>query len=72
MLAKQLGELVRCVEDCSSMLEELDKEAMSVDANPADPVKLGMRLKALCRRGTARCQQVSESVSLGKRIPKNR
>mmetsp|Transcript_86095 Transcript_86095/g.172394 ORF Transcript_86095/g.172394 Transcript_86095/m.172394 type:complete len:455 (+) Transcript_86095:2161-3525(+) len=53
----QLGELVRCCEDCSELLELLDKEAMSVNANPSDAVALGMRLKALCRRGTAKCQQ---------------
>jgi len=53
----QLGELVRCLEDCETLLTTLDKEAMSPDAVPDDPVQGGMRIKALARRGTALCQQ---------------
>jgi len=53
----QLGELVRCVEDCDTLLATLDMEAMGVDANPGDVVKLSMRVKALARRGAAKCSQ---------------
>merc|ERR1719181_1681399 len=53
----QLGELVRCIEDCDQLMQRLDEESMHANANPNDPVKLAMRLKALARRGTALCQQ---------------
>jgi dyslexia susceptibility 1 candidate gene 1 protein len=53
----QLGELVRCIEDCDALLTALDVESMGVDANPSDVSKLGMRVKALTRRGAAKCAQ---------------
>jgi dyslexia susceptibility 1 candidate gene 1 protein len=53
----QLGELVRCIEDCDALITALDIESMGVDANPADISKLSMRVKALARRGAAKCAQ---------------
>lgn len=53
----QLGELVRCLEDCEHLLTTLDTIAMSPDAVPDDPIHGAMRVKALARQGTALCQQ---------------
>ena len=52
-----MGELVRCVDDCDAILNRLDKESMHVNAKPKDPQTTAMRLKALARRGAAKCQQ---------------
>ena len=61
----QLGELVRCIEDCDQLMQRLDEESMHANANPNDPVKLAMRLKALARRGTALCQQGNYGDAVG-------
>jgi len=60
----QLGELVRCLEDSDLLLTKLDEWAMGPDANPDDPKMKKLRVKALARRGTARCQQGSYELAL--------
>lgn len=60
----QLGELVRCVEDSDLLLLKLDEWSMGPDANPEDPKMKKLRVKALARRGTARCQQGSYELAL--------
>ena len=46
-------------------MQRLDEESMHANANPNDPVKLAMRLKALARRGTALCQQGNYGDAVG-------
>ena len=70
----QLGELVRCIEDCDQLMQRLDEESMHANANPNDPVKLAMRLKALARRGTAlicpgQVRSRDSSRDVGRRLP---
>jgi len=60
-----LGDLVHCIEDCDALLMALDREGMSKDANPSDLRLIGMRVKGLARRGTAKCQQGSYGEALG-------
>ena len=52
-----VGELVYCIDDCDAILNRLDKESMHVNAKPKDPQTTVMRLKALARRGAAKCQR---------------